>query len=200
MRMVTAILFLFIWESSIAQKWPFEYWHDGRLVLETGDTLKGKIKYDIQSDIIQLDQKGVLQSFTGRKIIFYEILDVTSSHTRQFYSIPFSQSGGYKSPTFFELLSEGKLTLLAKEALEYQNYSYGYYGYSTVNRLVLVNKYFVLNDKGEIEPFSGSKNDLMDIMSKRDDEIRKFIKVNRLSVDRKYDLARVFDYYNSLMK
>lgn len=185
------------WQG-FGQQWPFEYWHEGKMVLEEGDTLKGKIKYDINTDIIQLEQKSVFQSFTARKVVFFEIFDVTSTRYRQFYSIPFSQTGGYKTPTFFELLAEGKLTLLAKEALEYKNYSSGYYGYGSISRLVLVNKYFVLNEKGNIEIFSGLKKVLIDLMANRDDEIKKFIKVNKLNLESKYDLSRIFDYYNSL--
>ncbi len=200
---IAVLLLAFIFFSSLTasgQRWPFEYWHDGKLVLETGDTLKGKIKYDINTDIIQLDQKGTLQSFTGRKIIFYEIYDATSGRYRQFYSIPFSPSGGYKSPTFFELLAEGKITLLVREALEYKNYTTGYYGYGSVSRLVLVNKYFIMDDKGRVEAFTGTKKDLMELMNKREDEVKKFIKVNKLNLDHKYDQARVFEYYNSLFK
>ena len=168
------------------------------MVLETGDTLKGKIKYDINTDIIQLDQSNRLQSFTARKLIYYEIWDATTSRYRQFYSIPFSAMGGYKTPVFFELLSEGKLTLLAREALEYKTTSTGYYNYGSITRQVLVDKYFILNDKGHVEEFSGKKNDLLDLMSKRDDEVKRFIKSNRIDLEYKYDMARVFTYYNSL--
>ena len=197
MKFWTAIVFLFVAQGAFSQRWPFEYWHDGKLITESGDTLKGKIKYDIQTDIIQLDQKGKLQSFTGRKAIYYEIFDATSGRYRKFYSLPYSPSGGYKSPVYFELLSEGKLTLLSKEALEYRNYSTGY-GFGTVSRLVLVNKYFTLEENGGIIFFSGRKPDLMALMDNRDEEVKKFIKGNRLDIDNKYDLARTFEYYNSL--
>ena len=199
MYRILALIF-FVSHAANAQQWPFEYWHEGKLVLESGDTLKGKIKYDIQTDIIQFDQKGVLQSFTGRKIVFYEIFDVTSSRYRQFYSIPYSPSGGYKTPVFFELLAEGKITLLAREALENKVYSSGYYAYGPISRVVLVNKYFTLNDKGVVEPFSGSKKDVLSLTDNRSDEVKRYIKANRLSLDNKYDLARAFEYYNSLFK
>jgi hypothetical protein len=198
MRIFGLILFSILTIETFGQKWPFDYWHEGKMVLESGDTLKGKIKYDINSDIIQLDQNNHLQSFTARKLIYYEIWDATSSRYRQFYSIPYAPSGGYKTPIFFELLSEGKLTLLAREALEYKSSSVGYYGYSTVSRLVLVDKYFTLNDKGQVESFSGKKSDLLDLMSKRDDEVKHFIKSKKLDLDYKYDMAQVFRYYNSL--
>ena len=170
------------------------------MFLETGDTLRGQIKYDINNDIIQLDQRGRLQSFTARKIIMFEIFDVTASRYRKFYSIPYSFTGGYKAPIFFELLAEGKLTLLAREALEVRTTSAGYYSYGTYSRTVLVNKYFTLNDKGQIEQFLGRRGDLLDLMSDRDDEIKRFIKANHLSIDSKYQLAQVFDYYNDLFQ
>jgi len=198
MRLVFFCLILITVNKGFCQKWSFEYWHDGKLVLEEGDTLRGKIKYEINSDIIEIDQNNRLQSFTARKVIYYEIFDAITSIYRQFYSIPYSATGGYKTPIFFELLSEGKLTLLAREALEYKSSSVGYYGYGSISRWILVNKYFVLNNKGVVEEFSGRKSDLLLLMEKRDDEVRKFMKSNKLDIDHKYDLARVFTFYNSL--
>ena len=47
--------------------------------------------------------------------MFFEIFDVTIKQYRQFYSLPYSGKGGYKAPVFFELLAEGKLTLLTAD-------------------------------------------------------------------------------------
>lgn len=190
-------MFLFVHAVS-AQRWSFEYWHDGKVVLDVGDTLPGKIKYSIDQDIIQVESKGVLKSFTARKAVFYEIFDAVTGRYRQFYSLPFSPNNSYKSPTFFELLTEGKLTLLTREALENQTTNSGYYGYGGYSRIVLVNKYYVLNDKGDIQAFSGKKNDLFMLMQSRESEIKKFIKTSRLDSDNKSDLTRIFAYYNTL--
>jgi hypothetical protein len=199
-KVAATVAFAFlVFFSAHSQQWPFEYWHDGKLVLESGDTLKGKIKYDPQTDIIQLDKKGTLESFTSRKIVFYEIFDVTSSRYRQFYSIPYSPIGGYKAPVFFELLAEGKITLLAQEKLEQRTYN-SYYGYGNITRIVLVDRYFTLSEKGVVETFTGTKKDVLYLMQNREEEVKRFIKVNKLNLERKYDLARVFDYYNSLIK
>ena len=197
-KVMASITFVFLFFlSASGQQWPFEYWHDGKLVLEAGDTLKGKIKYDPQTDIIQFEKKGALQSFTSRKIVFYEIFDVTSSRYRQFYSIPYSPIGGYKTPVFFELLAEGKITLLGQEKLENRTTN-SYYGYGNITRIVLVHKYFTLNEKGVVETFTGTKKDVLYLMENREDEVKRFIKVNKLNLERQNDLARVFVYYNSL--
>lgn len=191
--------FTIAWLLSIglfAQTFPFELWHDGKVVLESGDTIRGAIKYDLQ-DLLQVKHQGKLESFTSRKVVFFEIFDQSYKRYRQFYSLPYSISGGYKTPVFFESLSEGKITLLAREKVEYRNYSspFFYGGYSS--RLVLVNLYFLLKENGKIEQFTARRNDWYDLMDNKQNDIHAFVKENNLDFDRKYDLKRIVDYYNS---
>jgi hypothetical protein len=201
MRILSIRFFLFFsllpWVVN-GQKWPFELWHDGKIVLAEGDTLKGLVKYDLQQDLVQysLDDKRV-EAFTAKRILFFEIFDTSVHKYRQFYSLPYQTSAGYTAPIFFELLEEGKMTLLAREALEMRSYNSPYY-IGTYSRMVLVNKFFFLDEKGKITQFMGSKKDLLDLMGKKADDVDKFIKANRLDFENKYDFARIIDYYNSL--
>lgn len=182
-----------------AQDWPFEYWHEGKIVLLEGDTLKGLVKYDLQQDLLQLNTKSSsVEAFSARKVLFFEIYDVTVHRYRQFFALPYSTPAGYRAPVFFELLAEGKMTLLAREALELRTYSSMYYYGPSYTRQVLVYKYFFLEEDGTIEEFTGNKNDLLDLMGKRGEEVEKFIKTNKLKYDDKYDLAKIVTYYNSL--
>jgi len=181
------------------QQFPFEFWHEGRAVLESGDTLRGKIKYDPQNDLIQIERNGKYESLTSRKVIFYEIFDLQQNNYRQFVALPYSPSGGYKTPSFFEVLSEGKITLMSKEALEYRNTNAGFY-YGSVSRLVLVHKYFLLKEDGNIERVTASKNDFLAMMGSRSDEVRRYMKANRLGLERKEEIGRVIGYYNSLFR
>jgi len=191
-------LLFVLWSARVnGQTFPFDLWHDGKMVLETGDTIKGSMKYDLQ-DMLQIKHNNRLESFTARKVVFFEIFDQTFRRYRHFYSLPYSPSGGYKTPIFFEVLTEGKITVLAREKVEYRTYSspfFYYGGYSS--RLVLVNTYFLLKENGTIELFSGKRNDWYDLMANRQNEIHDYIKENQLDLDRKYDIKRVIDYYNS---
>ena len=121
------IVLLVVGASARAQQFPFEYWHEGKVVLESGDTLKGLIKYDLQTDLIQVQYDKKAESYTARKVIFCEIFDATARSYRQFYSLPFALNGTYKAPVFFELLSEGKLTILVREAIEYRTFNSMYF-------------------------------------------------------------------------
>ncbi len=180
------------------QQFPFEYWHDGKIVLETGDTLKGSIKYDLQSDLVQFSKGGKLESYTARKLTYFEIFDQTSRHYRHFYSIPYTTSGAYKAPVIFELLTEGKMTLLCRESVEYRSYSNSFYSYGTSTRLVLIYNYFMLQENGNIEPFIGKRNDLLRLMGNESTKVEKYIKANKLDITDRNEFTQIVQYYNSL--
>lgn len=182
------------------QQFPFEFWHDGMIVLETGDTLKGSIKYDLQNDLVQISSNNKLESYSARKMTHFEIFDQTVKKYRQFYSIPYITSGDYKAPVIFELLAEGKMTLLCRESAEYRSYSNAFYSYGMQSRLVLVYHYFLLNEDGSIVPFVGKRNDLLDLMGAQADKVQKYIKANKLDVADRIEFVQIITYYNSLFK
>lgn len=183
-----------------AQKWAFELWHDGKIVLESGDTLKGLVKYDMAQDLVQYNNRsGSVEVYTARKVLFVEIFDTTINQYRQFFSLPFSATGNYRAPVFFELLSEGRLTLLTRENLEYRTYNSPYY-FGSYTRLVLIYKFYILQEKGVITEFIGKKVDLFNLMGKRSSEVEDYMKVNKLKIEDRDDFAKIVTYYNSLFK
>ncbi len=198
MRNGLFILFFLLPFFSNGQVWPFEMWHEGKIILESGDTLKGQVKYDLQQDLVQfLIREDKAEVYTARKVLHFEIFDETAHRYRDFYTLPFNATVGYKTPVFFELLVQGKMTLLSREALEYKTYSSAFY-MGSYTRQVLVNYYFFLQEDGEVVAFKGNKNDLLNLMGKKSNDVEKYIKVNRLKFDEKYDLAKIVAYYNSL--
>jgi hypothetical protein len=192
--------FLLLSAATYSQHWAFELWHEGKVVLDKGDTLRGLVKYDLQQDLVQYtlaDKKA--EVYTARKVLFFEIFDETVHKYRQFFALPYGNPTGYKTPMFFELLEDGQLTLLARESLEYKTYS-SPYNIGSASRLVLVYKFFFLKENGEIEEFQGNKNDLISLMGKSGKQVHKYIKTNRLKIDDKEDFAKVVGYYNSLQQ
>lgn len=196
MRLSFTLVFLFVIAGAQAQSFPFDFWHDGKVVLESGDTLRGVLKYDL-SDLLQVKHDNRLESFSARKVLFFEIFDNVYKRYRTFYSLPFALENQYKTPVFFELLNEGKLTVLTREKLEYKSYSSPYSYYGSYTRQVMVNIYYLLKEDGNIETFTSRKSDWYDLMGNKADDIRSFAKQNHYSFDDKYQLKAIIDYYNS---
>jgi len=200
MRAILLFVFMAAGQHAQAQNFAFEYWHQGKILLETGDTLKGDIQYNMQTDLLQLQANNKIETYSARKVLFCEIFDNTVKKYRQFYSLPYSTSAGYKAPIFFELLTEGKMTLLSREFLEYRTYNSSFYYYGSYTRLVLVNKYFLLQENGEIVEFNEKKGEWLQRMGNYSDEVEKYAKKNKLNFEDKYELARIVEYYNSFYK
>jgi len=203
MRKALVLLLILVSAITAHAQFPSELWHEGEVVLLQGDTLKGLVKYDLETDIVQYTRdKKTIKTYTARKLLHFEIFDNTSGRYRSFYVLPYNLNGNYQAPIIFELVYEGKkLTLLSREAIEYQVTNYPYSVAGSYTRLELVYTHFFLTDEGNILRFDGKKKDLLrGVMARKSSDIKKFIKTNRLRVERRPDLVKIVAYFNSLFE
>lgn len=203
MRKLSGLLFVCCLISSLAvgQSFPSEFWHPGKMVLINGDTISGEIKYDLESGLVQINGEGRLMTYSSRKIFYFEILDVTVDNYRQFYAIPYNLLTNYKTPTLFEVIYEGRVTLLARESIvnETSHYNSYYWSGGTYSRLVLNYDYYLLKKDGEIIPYNKKFRELLELLKDKETQIKAYIRKNNLKTDEKGDLARIFAYYNALL-
>ncbi len=200
MKQRLTFLFLLITSTLSSQQFSSEVFHDGFMVTTEKDTIKGDLKYDLDANILTVIQRGKTKSFSSHKVFYFEIFDKILNNYRQFYSIPYAVNVGYKIPVFFELVYEGKLSLLTREHLVSQavNSSSAYWGGGTGTQIVIKYSYFFMDAKGTITYFTGRKKDLLTFMSKKQSDIKKFIKDNKLDTDQMADLVRITAFYNSI--
>ena len=152
-----------------AQEFPSDFWHNGKLVLTSGDTLNGKLKYDLAKDLVQVEIDNKIVTLGAQKTHYFEIFDVTTDSYRQFYSLPYFTASGYKTPIFFEVVFEGRLTLLCREYQTKQTSHYNSYYWTgnSYSRMVLAYEYYFLKSNGEFIYFTEKKRDLYNIMKAR---------------------------------
>jgi hypothetical protein len=196
MKCLPYLLVLSIQTYSLSQTLAPDLWYNGKVVLENKDTLHGLIKYDML-DLLQVTRNSRSEIFPAEKIVYFEIFDPAAKRSRQFYSMPFIKKGHFKKPVFFELISNGKITLLARERIETITYSQSTNSVPPKIHRVLRSHYYLLEDK-DIKKISDKPDKLLKLMEDQSDQVRLFVKTNKLSLDHKYDLKQVIDYYNSL--
>lgn len=199
MRIAFVLLFFMYSLAGSAQRFSSEMWHDGLVVTSDRDTIQGSVKYDMVSNTVLISRNNVVQTYNSYKLFYVEIYDQLLSNYRQFYTVPFAYKSDYEIPTLFELLYEGPLSLLAREAIVTQTSSANtaFYGAPIVQN-VLQRSYYFLDTKGKMDFYTGRKADLFVIMSKHGSDVKKFIKSNKLRVDDPRDLIRIAAFYNSL--
>ena len=189
--------------TASAQYFPSQIWHEGELTLLDGEKLQGKLMYNLEADVVQLSTTNTVQTYSARKILFFEFYDQEYGRYRQFYALPYEGTSNYQVPRLFEVLHENTLTLLCREEIVQDNVPqfgyYNYYGNRMGTRQRLDFNYFFLDRNGEIVRYSQKKDDLYDIMDNHQREVRKYIKQNRLKHDRQGDLVRITAYYNTLL-
>jgi hypothetical protein len=199
-RLTLITLLILTGQLLLAQSFPSQMWHEGWMVTSGQDTLKGNIKYDMTVDAVQIQVDEVMKTYSSRKMLFFEIFDEAVDNYRQFYSLAYAINYDYKVPILFEVLYEGPLTLLVREAIveetipQMQTYSMG--GYNT--RLRLAYTYYFLDRKGQITLYNGKKVELTALMGNKMGSVKEFIKDNKLKTDRMRDLVRITAFYNSL--
>jgi hypothetical protein len=202
MKIWSALALILATFPAMAQNFPSEVWHEGKVVLIDKETHKGLVKYDLETDIVQVNIDNTIQAFSSKKILYFEIFDESVDSYRQFYALPYTVSPGYKTPILFEVLHEGTpLSLLAREDITTESipqYSYYYGRNNYYSRYKLIYEYYFFDEKGSIRRYNLKKKSLLHLMQRKSAEVRKFINDNNLRVDRRRDLERITTYYNSL--
>ena len=188
------------------QKLSPKIWHEGYVVTNDRDTVRGSLKYDFESNLIQVivaDQRTI--TFSSQQLLMLRFYDTYFNRNRAFYAIPYRLAGNVKNPIFFEVLVEGPMTLMTREYLVLQsvnNYNSPFYRSTASSQIgsyeILSYDYYFLNVEGDIIPFTEKKKDLLRIFDKHQDEMHKYIKKNKLHVDKQADLVSATVYFNKL--
>lgn len=205
-------LLLLISSVSLAQEFPSQVWHPGKVFLSSGEMYEGKLKYDLDANIV-LVQSNTVETFSSASITYFEIFDEVYGGIRTFYSLPYALNSDYKTPIFFELLTEGEdITLLCREFITADNRGFnnaygmrGMYmnpmwgmpmmggGFSRLD----FNFYFLQDQK--IYKYNQKKNELLrEFMDDKSSEMKLYMRKNRLSHDKRGDLLRITAHYNQL--
>ncbi len=186
--------------ASYGQTYSYEVWHDGQLVLDTGDTLTGVVKYDMMKDVVQFQHaSGRNEAFSPRKLLLFQIDDKILNRNRTFFSLPIETDRGFEKLMFFEVLVQGKLTLFSRERIEIVQRSASIYGsYTNRSYESLEYDFYLLMKNKQIEQYDNSKSTLLAMMSPQSNDVKKYMKQKRLKVSNRRDLPQIVAYYNSI--
>lgn len=196
-----------------AQEFPSQKFHRGQVTLTDGSVLSGQIKYDLNSEVILLKQndKNGISTLNASQFQSFVISAGPNAGVRTFYSIPVLNETGYRRPRIFELIAQGKVSLIAREFIAtrsrsanqsiYRRSIYDPY-YSPATSLMtyqfLAYELWLIDENAELTELGNSRSDVIKAFDSHHSELRKYIKKEKLKVEKLLDLKRLVDYYNSL--
>ncbi|EMR00939.1 hypothetical protein [Cesiribacter andamanensis] len=195
----TVLLLLVLPATLEAQQWS-RFWKPGQLILLDGDTLTGELRYDIVNDAVQIRlEDDRIHSYSGKKLLTFSIEEHPRRAVRRFYSLPYQVRGNYQAQRLFEVLYEGKLTLLCRPYMEHLvDVAYEEEEESGKKKQDPVYEYYFLQADGSVHLYRPRLGRLLSIMSSRHREIRSYMQDYHLRYDQMRDLVRITAYYNAL--
>jgi hypothetical protein len=190
---------------AISQDLPHELWHPGMIVLDSEDTIRGKIQYDFESNLLQYTVDNRIKTFSSQNVLFFSFHCQFFKRYRYAYSLPYQLKGRMNVPIFFEILTEGKITLMTREFVTTEsNNRFGNPLYGTSRgfspREILTYDYYLLTENGDINRFTEKRKDLYPYFGRLEDLMKDYIKDNKLKVDRQLDLIKIINHYNQISK
>lgn len=187
-----------------AQELPNQIWHPGVLVLNAGDSIRGKIQYDFKTNLIQLGINEQIKAFSSQQLLSVSFHCQYFKRFRYFYALPYNLNNTVDVPIFFEILEEGPITLMSREFVvsdNSANYNSPFYrgNMRTFNRrTILTYNYYFLTANGDIVRYTEKKKALLDFFGKYRNEVDKYMRKNKLRSDRQLDLIKITSFYNQL--
>ncbi|PKQ70640.1 hypothetical protein [Raineya orbicola] len=179
-------------------------WLQGRVMDKEGNLYSGRLKYDTEKQTVMIEVGGVTKTFSARQVDFFEFFDEKVRVGRRFVALPYQKNPNinYETMQFFELIYEGKkATLLGTEYLETRvnpQPGWGWYGMGTTTfSYRIVTEFYALKSNGKIVKLKTSKKKRF-FEQMQEPRLTEFIKKNRLSLQQRADMVRIFEYYNNL--
>lgn len=176
----------------------------GRVMDKEANLYVGKLKYDTEKQIVMIDVGGVTKTFSARQVEYFEFFDDKIQVGRRFVALPYQKNPNinYETVQFFELLYEGKkATLLGTEYLETRmnpHPGWGWYGMGpTTFSYRIVTEFYALKPNGKIIKLKTNRKKRF-FEQMQEPRLAEFVKKNRLSLQQRLDMVRIFEYYNNL--
>jgi hypothetical protein len=202
--------------EQMAQEFPADQWHKGEATLNDGTIVSGTINYDLERNAIIVNVGERMETYSAQLVMKFSFIQEGDERLRRFFTLPYLSSKGNKTvPMFFEVIVEGKMTLMAREYIDQittgtgrSRYNNNYGKYNNYNdypynrpyvRRFLSYKMFFLDHKGKMTAHTGKKKDVYAVLNESKADLKKFVKTNRLKIDKLADVAKLVNHYNTLI-
>ncbi len=176
----------------------FDDFKSGILELKDGKSSQEvQLRYNVSTDIFEIDYNNDTLSLNRP----FDVRYIYLGEKKFIYDLYFMESKSGKRNGYFEIVSEGTLSLFMKrnKDLSYDSFVSTYKGGGGTKEYYYVDKisFFCRTDKDEPFLVKSSKS-FLNGLPKNKSEMKDFIKSNKIKFKKKADLVLLVEYYDSL--
>ena len=200
------LLFFLFSHQIYGQNFSKEYWHKGEAYLFNEESVNGSIRYDLdQNNITVRTSDNKLRSYNASQVEQFWIQDELQKRVRYFYALPQVVKDDYRVLYFFELLIEGKITLLCREnfVVKQAGYYSPYMWGGWVNGgsyIVQEDDYFLLDKEGNVVDVEETREAIMDLFGEKKEVMELYLLDHNNKLRNREDLLKTIRYYNEVYK
>jgi len=166
-------------------------WEEGKALLVDGDSLIGSFRYCVYNQKMEAIVEG--DTFAFAKPCELEALKIGD---HEYIYCSFIRGDGEVANTWFELLCEGECCLLQRQFIKYRIDDGD--GNPTNDELFRGQEYFTRQKDGKLTILYPSKKILLETLTAHQEDMKCFMKEERLRLKDQDDLVKVFAHYNML--
>jgi hypothetical protein len=177
----------------------------GRVFLKSGEQVEGLVQPNLDHNYLLVKLPDGTRAYNAWQVEAYILFDPFAGRFLTYYSLPY-QHRGKKADTFFELVQEGTLTLLNREADRVQDNpaaqvfpAMGYVGPAAWQR-AKTEAFYVLGPADEVTRYYGGRKELLKMMPDHAEQVNHYIARHKLNLTEREDLKLVFSYYDALQR
>lgn len=203
-------IFLFIVVAAPAySKGKDNTWRTGEVKLSNGDTLTGRLMYDLTYNVVKYQAQQELLVYPALHVAEFSFVDSASSTYRTFYSLPFNVQPDYKRLMFFEQLAEGKLSLFFRERkIRIDAILDDRIGIPPINEpglalpyapKITVQEVYAADQWGNFYDLTENTEEvLLQLMQDHREVMKEYIRAKNLNLKKRDDALALVRYYNAL--
>ena len=158
-------------------------------------------RYEIERDQFEIMASGMVKVLNGKKVKSFVWLDSLTRMPHYFVNgRNFKDENNTSLSGFYEVLTEGTLSMLAKTEVVVKKPNYSVQ-FDMGNRDMRISKktVFCYTENGKIKEVPSARKKLLPVFGQHASAVDRFVKVNTLSLNEAGHLRAVFEHFNTLM-
>ena len=174
------------------------FWCPGSVTLENQQIVTGDVSYDLKFNAVQVRHQGVVRTYTAEKVAHFDLFDQVKHRDRHYVAINHRVEDGYQRKTFFEVLTDGDVTILRKtKYVRKPRVTEDFRAPHIYLNAVCKHTYYAFGE-GEFFEIEDFREQVLPLMSQHEDTVNDYIKQCKLKLRKVHEQMRVVHLYNQL--
>ena len=204
MKRPFVFLLLCISFSAFSQSFPNPFksnapWYNGTVVLQTGDTIAGPLKFTrkVSEGLLQMKKGRQVKVLTVKDVLSFSYYDKKKKKTRRYLTLSLLPDlATRKHEIFIEYIyGNNKVSLLNYKVLGFSEQTLQINPFRT--KTVVNRRYLLDNNTGKILPLT--KENALELMDEEKREVMSYIHSSGMRLKTVEDYISLLDYHQSLI-